>query len=56
MSATQVAGIVRAIAAALGGYFVGQGVIDADLANQVAGAAAVIASAIWSVAAKRGQD
>lgn len=53
MNASQVAGIVRALAAALGGYFVGQGFIDADMANQVAGAAAVIASAVWSVWAKR---
>lgn len=53
MDSTQVAGIVRAVVAAVGGYFVGTGVIDQDTATQVAGAAAVIAAAVWSVIAKR---
>lgn len=53
ISAEQVGGIVRALAAAAGGYFVGQGVIDAETATALAGAAVTIATAIWSIWAKR---
>jgi len=49
----QVAGVVRAIIAAVGGYFVGQGVVDSETVVAVAGAAATIATAVWSVWAKR---
>jgi type III secretory pathway component EscV len=48
----QIAGIVRAIVAALGGYLVGQGMIDAETMTAVAGAAATIAAAGWSVWSK----
>ncbi len=53
ITAEQVGGIVRALAAAVGGYFVGQGVIDAETATALAGAAVTIATAIWSVWAKK---
>lgn len=53
MTGEQVGGIVRAVLSAVGGYFVGKGVIDADTAAQVTGAVAVIATAVWSIVAKR---
>ena len=43
----QIAGIVRAIVAALGGYLVCQGMVDAETMTAVAGAAATIAAAGW---------
>ena len=48
----QIACIVRAIVAALGGYLVGQGMVDAETMTAVAGAAATIAAAGWSVWSK----
>ena len=48
----QIAGIVRAIVAALGGYLVGKGMVDAETMTAVAGAAATIAAAGWSVWSK----
>lgn len=53
ITADQIGGIVRALAAAVGGYFVGQGVIDAETATALAGAAVTIATAIWSVWSKK---
>ena len=53
MSATELAGIVRTIAAAGFGLLVGKGIIDAETAAGLAGAAGVVATAIWSVWAKR---
>lgn len=53
MNTEQIAGIVRAIAAAIGGYLVGKGIIDESTATSIAGAAATIATAIWSVFAKK---
>jgi len=53
ISAEQVGGIVRALAAAIGGYFVGQGVIDAETSVALAGAAVTIATAVWSIWAKK---
>jgi len=53
MTAEQVAGIVRAVVAAIGGYLVGKGIADAETIAAVAGAAATIAAAIWSVYSKR---
>lgn len=53
MTGDQIAGIVRAILAAVGGYFVGQGVVDAETVTAVTGAAATLAAAIWSVASKK---
>jgi hypothetical protein len=53
MNAEQIAGIVRAVVAAIGGYLVGKGIADAETIAAVAGAAATIAAAIWSVYSKR---
>lgn len=53
MNTDTLGGIVRAIVAAIGGYFVGKGVIDASTATALAGAAATIAVAIWSVFVNR---
>lgn len=54
MHPDQIAGVVRAVVAAIGGYFVGRGIIDESTATAIAGAAATIATAVWSVVAKRG--
>lgn len=53
MTAEQVGGIVRAILAAVGGYFVGRGLIDESTVATIAGAAATIITAAWSVWSKK---
>ena len=53
MSAEQIAGIVRALVAAVGGYFVGKGLVDANTVAAVGGALATLATAIWSVGSKK---
>lgn len=53
MNAEQLAGVVRAVAAAIGGYFVGQGVVDAETASVIGGAATTIIVAVWSVWSKK---
>lgn len=53
MSKEQIAGIVRAIVAALGGYFVGKGMLDGATMETIAGAVATLATAIWSVWSKK---
>ena len=53
MTGEQVAGVVRAIVAAVGGYFVGQGMIDTETATTIGGAVATLAAAAWSIYAKR---
>jgi len=55
MSGEQIAGIVRAVVAALGGYLVGKGLTDAETVAAVAGAAATLAAAVWSVLSKRNE-
>ena len=56
MTGDQIAGVVRAIVAALGGYFVGQGVTDAETVATVGGAAATLAAALWSIDSKRAKE
>ena len=56
MSGEQIAGIVRAIVAAVGGYLVGKGLADAETVAAVAGAAATIVAAVWSVLSKKQAD
>lgn len=46
-------GVVRAILAAVGGYFVSKGVIDEGVLNSVIGALMVIITGVWSVISKR---
>ena len=53
MTGEQVAGVVRALVAAVGGYFVGQGLIDAETATTIGGAIATLAAAAWSIWSKR---
>jgi hypothetical protein len=53
MTGDQLAGIARAICSAVGGYLVGKGLIDASTATAIAGAAATIATAVWSVLSKK---
>lgn len=53
MTGEQVAGVVRAVVAAVGGYLVARGVTDAETVAAVAGAVATLAAAVWSVLAKR---
>lgn len=53
MTQEQVGGIVRALVAAAGGYFVGQGLIDAETMLTVGGAITTIAVACWSIYAKK---
>lgn len=53
MTAEQVAGQVRTILAALGGFFVGKGYIDEATSIALAGAVATIVAAGWSWWAKR---
>lgn len=53
MSASEVGGVARALASALGGYLVGKGFVDSETATTVGGAAATIIVAVWSVIAKR---
>lgn len=53
MTGEQIAGVVRAIVAAAGGYFVGQGLIDAETVTTIGGAVATLAAAAWSIYAKR---
>jgi hypothetical protein len=53
MTGDQIAGVVRALVAALGGYLVAKGYIDQSTATSIAGAASTIAVAIWSVFSKK---
>jgi hypothetical protein len=53
MTGEQISGVVRAIVAALGGYFVGQGLVDAETVTTIGGAVATLATAVWSIYAKR---
>ena len=53
LTAEQVGGIVRAVVAAAAGYFVGQGVMDAETAQVIGGALTTLAVAVWSIWAKR---
>ena len=53
MTSVEIGGIVRALASALGGYLVGKGLVDAETATTLGGAATTIAVALWSVWNKR---
>jgi hypothetical protein len=53
MTHEQVGGIVRAVVAAAGGYFVGQGLIDAQTMMTIGGAVTTLAVAGWSIWSKR---
>lgn len=53
MTSEQFAGIVRAILAAGGGYFVGQGIIDNATMMTIVGALVTLATAGWSYWVKK---
>lgn len=53
MTKNEVYGVVRTILAAVGGVAVGKGWVDSETAVALAGAFATIATAVWSVRAKR---
>lgn len=53
MTHEQFGGIVRALVAAAGGYFVGQGLIDAQTMMTVGGAVTTLVVAIWSIYSKK---
>lgn len=53
MNSEEVGGVVRAVVAALGGVAVTKGWTDASTVTALAGAAATIAVAVWSIVAKR---
>lgn len=53
MKTEEIAGLVRALVAALGGYLVGQGLLDSETAMTIGGAVTTIAMAVWSILSKR---
>ena len=53
MTQEQVGGIVRALVAAAGGYFVGQGLVDAETMMTVGGAITTLVVAVWSIYSKK---
>lgn len=53
MTADQVGGIVRAILAGIGGYFVSKGVIDESTVTTIVGGLATVITAVWSVWSKK---
>jgi len=53
MSKEEVFGVARALLSAIGGFLAGKGYLDSETAMTVAGALATIATAFWSVKAKR---
>ena len=53
MTADQVGGIVRALVAAAGGYFVGQGLVDSETMLTLGGAFTTIVVAVWSIWSKK---
>lgn len=53
MNKDQLAGIIRALVAAVGGYFVGKGILDGATMETIAGAVATLATAVWSVYSKK---
>lgn len=55
MTKEQIGGIVRALLAAAGGYFVGQGMLDGATMETIAGAVATLVTALWSVWAKKAE-
>ena len=53
MKKDQIAGIVRAVVAAVGGYFIGKGMVDAANVEIIAGSLATLVTAVWSVLSKK---
>ena len=53
MTTQEISGIVRALAAALGGWLVGQGLVDSETAMTIGGALTTLVVAAWSIYSKR---
>lgn len=53
MQKDQINGIVRALVAAAGGYFIGRGMIDSANVEIIGGALATLVTAVWSVWSKK---
>lgn len=53
LSKDEVYGVARTVLSAAGGYLVARGVVDAQTAVSVSGAAATLIAAAWSVRSKR---
>ena len=53
MTAQEISGIVRALVSALGGYLVGQGLVDSETAMTSGGAVTTLVVAFWSIYSKR---
>ena len=53
MTSEHIAGIVRAVLAALGGVLVSRGYIDGESALALTGSGVTIAVAVWSVWSKK---
>lgn len=53
MTQEQFGGIVRALLSAIGGYLVGQGILDAATETTIIGALATLAVTGWSIYSNR---
>ena len=53
MTKDMVWGVVRAVLAAAGGYFVGVGILGQSMMNDLIGAAGIIFAAGWSIWSKK---
>ncbi len=53
MKPEEFGGIVRALVSALGGYLVGQGLVDSETAMTIGGAVTTLVVAFWSIYSKR---
>jgi hypothetical protein len=53
MTAQEISGIVRALVAALGGWLVGQGLVDSETMMTAGGAVTTLVVAAWSIYSKR---
>lgn len=49
INADQLTGILRAVLSAVGGYFVGIGIVDASTMTTIVGGIVTVAVSIWSV-------
>ncbi len=53
MKKEQVFGLIRTVAAAVGGFLAGKGYIDAHTVEALAGAVATVGVAVWSFLSKK---
>lgn len=53
MNKDMIWGVVRAVLAAGGGYFVGTGLLDQAMVNEIVGAMGILFAAGWSIWSKK---